>query len=124
MLIVSGTGLTDRTKLSFAVNEPSLTVTVMVALPTTFDTGVTVTVRFDPKPPNTMLLVGTNDGFEELAERVRLLAETVALPMVKGIAAVGVFTGVLWLAMSLIVGAVLPPLVLIIKLQPAMVPKE
>jgi hypothetical protein len=54
------TAVTVKTKVSLAVNVPSLTVTVIVAVPLKFDAGVTVTVRFAPEPPNTMFAFGTN----------------------------------------------------------------
>src|SRR5262245_61646200 len=53
---------------------PSLTVNVMVAVPDWLAAGVTVTVRFAPLPPNTMLAFGTSVVFAELPETVRLAA--------------------------------------------------
>src|SRR5439155_26138249 len=66
--------LTVRVKLVLALREPSLTVSVIVAVPTWPLAGVTVTVRFPPLPPNTMFALGTSVGLEELAETVRLPA--------------------------------------------------
>ena len=55
----SFTAVTVRTKLVAAVAWLSLTVTVIVAVPLWFAAGVTVTVRFAPVPPKTMLATGT-----------------------------------------------------------------
>ena len=48
-------GVTVSTNVSLAVSSPSLTVTVIVAVPDWLAAGVTVTVRFAPLPPNTTL---------------------------------------------------------------------
>jgi len=71
-----------------AVFVPSLTVTVMVALPVLPDAGVTVTVRFAPEPPSTMLAVGTKVVEEEVLVSVRFAAGVSASPIVNGIAGV------------------------------------
>ena len=68
------TALTVRAKLEVAVRAPSLTVTVIVAEPLWPATGVTVTVRLAPLPPNATLAAGTKTVFEEAAETVRLVA--------------------------------------------------
>ena len=47
-------------------NRPSLTVSVMVAVPVCPAAGVIVTVRLAPVPPNTMLALGTRVRFDEL----------------------------------------------------------
>src|SRR4051812_27605108 len=68
MLEIAGgsfTGLTVRTNVSLAVREPSLTVTVRVAVPFWLLAGVTVTVRLEPEPPKTMFPLGTRLGFED-----------------------------------------------------------
>ena len=108
---------TFSTNVSKAVVVPSLTETVMVAEPVWPVAGVTVTVRFAPEPPKTMLFVGTKVGFDELFDKTRLPSEVSGSPMVNGIAAVGVLTAVLWLPMSLIVGDC-EAAVSTIKLQP------
>ena len=64
--------LTVSRKLLLAVKEPSLTITVIVAVPASPATGVTVTVRLVPAPPKTMLFVGTKFVFAEDADRTRL----------------------------------------------------
>ena len=52
------------------LNDPSLTVTVMLAVPFWLAAGVTVTVRLAPLPPNTMFPLGTSVGlFETSAHR-------------------------------------------------------
>ena len=53
-------GITVRTKLVLEVEVPSLTVTVIVAVPDCPTAGVTVTVRFAPAPPKMMLAFGTS----------------------------------------------------------------
>jgi hypothetical protein len=67
---------------------PSLTLTVIVAEPVLPATGVTVTVRSVPLPPNTMFAAGTNVVEEEVPETVRLAAAVSASPIVNGIAVV------------------------------------
>jgi len=67
---------------------PSFTLTVMVAAPDLPAAGVTVTVRFAPEPPNTMLAVGTSVVDDDVPETVRLTAAVSASPTVNGIAAV------------------------------------
>src|SRR6266516_4115978 len=64
MVGVSFIAFTVNTKLSLALNCPSLTVTVIVAVPLWFDAGLTVTVRFAPEPPKPMLPFGTNAGLD------------------------------------------------------------
>src|SRR2546426_11256450 len=93
-VIVGGvfTAVTVSTNVSLALFTPSLTVTVIVAVPVCPAAGVTVTVRFDPDPPKTMLLVGTSVGLDEPLLNVRLPTGVSASPIVNGIAAVGVFT--------------------------------
>ena len=54
--------------------SPSVTVTVIVAVPDWFATGVTVTVRFAPLPPNTMFAFGTSAVFDELPVTTRFAA--------------------------------------------------
>ena len=62
------TATTDSTKVSWAVSEPSVTLTVIVVLPAWPATGVSVTVRLVPEPPNAIPLLGTSAVFEELPE--------------------------------------------------------
>ena len=65
-----------------AVWVPSLTATVMVAVPLWPAAGATVTVRLEALPPKMMLALGTRAGLEELPETVRLAAAVSASPMV------------------------------------------
>src|SRR6266540_1546343 len=62
----SFTAFTVNRKLSLALNCPSLTVTVIVALPFWLSAGFTVTVRFAPEPPKLMFALGTSVGLDEL----------------------------------------------------------
>src|SRR5205807_1146577 len=101
--------LTVNTKLSLAVRLPSLTVTVMVAVPAWLRAGVTVAVRLAPEPPKTMLAAGTKVGLEEAPETIRLPATVCASPTLKAIGAVAVFWLVDRSAMLEIVGRVLAP---------------
>ena len=87
---------TVRTKLSLAELTPSLTVIVIVVVPDCPAFGVTVTVRFVPLPPKTMLLVGTMDVPEEAAVRTRLELAVTGLLIVKGSGPVLVLTGMVW----------------------------
>ena len=70
---------------------PSLTDTVIVAVPVPSAAGVTVTVRLAPLPPNTMFAFGTRAVFDELPDTVRLPAGVSRSPTVKASAAVLVF---------------------------------
>src|SRR5205085_8218840 len=66
----SFTALTVSRKLVLTAFVPSLTISVIVALPLASGMGVTVTVRFEPEPPKTMLFVGTRIGFRSEERRV------------------------------------------------------
>src|SRR5882762_10692053 len=92
--IVGGvfTPLTVRTNGEVAVEPPSLTETVMVAVPVWPLAGVTVTVRLLPLPPKTMLALGTSPVLDELPARVRLATGVSASLIVNGMAGVGEFT--------------------------------
>src|SRR5258706_10338918 len=70
----SFTAATVRRNELEAVNDPSLTTTVMVAVPFWFRAGVIVAVRFCPDPPNTTFATGTRVGLEEIALRAKLPA--------------------------------------------------
>src|SRR6267143_5580922 len=93
-VIVGGvfTASTVSTNVSLALFTPSLTVTVIVAVPVCPAAGVTVTVRLDPLPPNTMLLVGTSVGLDDPLLNVRLPTGVSASATRNGIAPVAVFT--------------------------------
>src|SRR3989441_505548 len=101
--------LTVSTKLSLAVRLPSLTVTVIVAVPLWLSAGVTVTVPLAPEPPKMMPATGTSVGLEDAPETIRLPAAVWASPIVKAIGAVAVFWAVERSAMLEIVGGVFAP---------------
>src|SRR5262245_55693042 len=103
----SFTVLTVNTNVSLAVNAPSLTVTVIVAVPNWFVAGVTVTFRLAPLPPKTMFPLGTSVGLDELPLAVRLAAAVSASPTVKAIVAVDVSSAVVWSVIFEMVGGVL-----------------
>src|SRR5439155_14351045 len=77
------TGVTVNTNVSLLLRAPSLTVTVMVALPDWFVAGINVTVRLEPLPPKRILPFGTSPGLEEVPLTVRLEAGLSASPTVK-----------------------------------------
>jgi hypothetical protein len=77
-----------RTKVSLVLNEPSLTVTVIVAVPLSLLAGVTVTVRFAPLPPKTILEFGTKVVLLLLPLTLKEPAVVWASPIVKAIAPV------------------------------------
>src|SRR2546425_397178 len=92
---------------SLALEEPSLTVTVMVAVPNWLVAGVIVTVRLEPLPPKTMLPLGTTVGLEDEPLTARLPGGVSLSPTVNGIGPVDVSSAVVWSAMSEMVGGVL-----------------
>src|SRR6266496_3070305 len=100
---------TVTTKLVLVVICPSLTPAVIVALPVWLVAGVTVTIRFAPLPPNTMLFAGTSVGFEDPALKVRLVKGVSTSPIVKLNGPVEVFTLIVWLAIPVIVGGSFTP---------------
>src|SRR5437667_183054 len=104
--IVGGsfTGVTMRTKVSLAVATPSLTMTVIVAVPAWFVAGSIAMVRLTSVPPNTMFPLGTSVGLEDEALTTRLVTGVSISPTVNAIGPVDVSSGVLRLRMSEIVG--------------------
>src|SRR4051812_39606294 len=78
----------------------------MVEVPFKLGAGVIDTVRFAPKPPKTMLFVGTSVGFEDPALNCRFGAATWASPMVKSTGPTVALNGVIWFVMIEIVGGV------------------
>src|ERR1051325_279108 len=75
--------LTVSTNVSAALSTPSLTVTVIKVTPNWPDAGVTVTVRFEPLPPNTMLAAGTRLELVDAPATAKLAAAVSTSPMVK-----------------------------------------
>src|SRR5213594_1906785 len=86
----SFTALTVSRKLVLVLSEPSLTSTVIVAVPFLFDAGVRVTVRLATLTPKAMFAFGTSVGLDELPLTVKLPAVVSASPIAKGIAALDV----------------------------------
>jgi hypothetical protein len=77
--------VTVKLKVSLEVREPSLTVTVITALPLCPAAGVTVTVRLAPEPPKTTFEFGTRVGLEDEPLKVRLITAVSISPTVKDI---------------------------------------
>ena len=90
--MLGAAGFTVTVKLELALFVPSLTETVICALPDWFAAGVTFTVRLDPLPPNTMFALGTRVVEDEVPETVKLAAAVSVSPIVNEIAAVAWFT--------------------------------
>src|SRR4030095_6597757 len=67
--------------------------------------GVRTAIRFDPLPENETLPEGITAGFSEYMLTVKLPAGVSPSPTVKGIAAVGVFTVVIWFGTLEMLGA-------------------
>jgi hypothetical protein len=103
----SFTGATVMVKLSLAASRPSLTDIVIKDEPNWFAAGVTVTVRFEPDPPNTTFVTGTRDEFDEVLVSVNVLVAVSESLMVKGIAEVALSSSTLWSLIDPIVGKVL-----------------
>ena len=99
------TAFTVSTKLSLPPWVPSETVTVTVAAPLRLATGVAMTVRLAPLPPNTRLASGSKLGLLEAALTVRSAALLSTSPMVNAIAPVLASSSIVRSAMSLMVGA-------------------
>src|SRR4051795_13054776 len=103
-LVPVGRLLTVNRKLASTLYCPSLTLTVMVAVPDWPAAGVTVTVRLAPLPPRLMLPRGTRAGLEELLLRIRLARPVSTSPIVKLNGPVELSTLMFWLAMLEIAG--------------------
>ena len=76
-----------------------------------------ITVRLGPLPPRAMPAVATSPVLEEVALSARLVAAVSASPMVKGIAAVGVFSLVVWSAMAEMIGRSFTGVTVTVKLR-------
>jgi hypothetical protein len=118
----SFTAFTVTTKVSLALNCPSLTVTVIVAVPLWLRAGLTVTDRFAPEPPKPIFPFGTSVGFDELPLAVKLPAAVSPSPIVKPMAPVPLSSLIVWSAMFEIVGAVFPALTVSTNVSPAVNP--
>src|SRR6267378_5018914 len=84
--------------------EPSLTATVILALPVWPETGVMVTVREVPVPPKTIAEGLTSERLSEVPDRIRLAAGASISLMVKGSGGVLRSTAMITLANEEIVG--------------------
>ena len=91
-VIVGGVfaAFTVRTKSMDALSVPSLTVTVIVAVPLKPGAGVITMARSAPLPLMTMLALGTSVVFEEVPETVKSPGRDSASPIVNAIGEVGV----------------------------------
>src|SRR3954470_3004059 len=87
------------------VADPSLTVRVIVALPTSLVVGCSVTNRLDPEPLSTTWASEMSVGFDEWPVTVRFPAGLSISPTKKAIGAVELLRTMLWSAMALMVGA-------------------
>jgi hypothetical protein len=85
---IVGAEFTVSKKVSLALSDPSLTVTVIVAVPLWPLAGVTVTVRLDPLPPKTMFAFGTKVVLLLLPLTLNEPAAVWVSPTVKAIASV------------------------------------
>jgi hypothetical protein len=87
--VPGGEGLTVNKNDLVAIVGPSLTVTVIVAVPVCPAEGVTVTVRLDAEPPKAIEFSGTREGLDELADNCRFIGAISRSPTVKVIGPAG-----------------------------------
>src|SRR4051812_16185488 len=100
--------VTCRTKLLAVYPNPGLsTQTVMLEVPVRSGNGVIVMERLLVVPLNTMALVGTRSGLDEVAPTVRFATGVDASPITKGIV-IGVSSSVVRLLKPVRVGTELP----------------
>ena len=91
----------------FAVRPPSsVTTIVIVAVPVCPTSGVTVTVRDAPNPPNTMFPSWTKPWSDDVPAKVNAEAADSPSPTVKAIAVVEELAQRVWFEMLVIVGSV------------------
>src|SRR5437867_10495757 len=107
---------TVRTKALLALAGPSLTRTVIVAVPAWCRAGGSVTVRLAPLPPNTMRPGDTRAGLEELAVRIRSDSGVSTSAIPKAIGPASVSSRIDWLAIGSIVGGSLTEFTVTVKL--------
>jgi hypothetical protein len=98
------TAVTASTNELLALAWPSLTVSVIVAEPLWSGDGVSVTVRFELLPPNTMFVFATRAGLELDALNTSDEAGVSASPIVNAIGPMAVSSGVVRLVIVEIVG--------------------
>jgi hypothetical protein len=106
MKSTSADGLTISEKAALALFVPSLTVTVIGAIPNCPATGVRLTARFVALPPNTIPDRGNSDGFADDAERLNPAAGVSASPIVNAIPGTEEFITQFVAAIDEIVGGV------------------
>jgi len=87
----------------------SETVTVIIAVPNWFASGVTFTMRLVPLPPRTMLAGGITPGLEEPALTARLEAGVSVSATVKAMGPAEVSSAVNWLGIEEIAGELFCP---------------
>src|SRR4051812_33060017 len=97
-------GVTVRTKLRLVLSAPSLTLMVIVAVPTSFAAGTSVTARLESMPPRVMLASGNNVWSDEPVVTTRLLAAVSKSPITNAMGPAVEFTGIVRLAMAEMVG--------------------
>ncbi len=85
-----------------------LMVIVILAVPCWPEIGLTVTVRFVPLPPNTILAGGTNEVSDDPPDNVSEASGTGPFVIVKGKGPVKPFTGMVWSAMADNLGTKVP----------------
>ena len=103
---VTGGGTVAVTRnVVLAEAAPSPTVIVTSANPPEPATGVTVTVRLELLPANTMFVSGTIAALDEMAESESSDADVSTSPIVKAIGPLFVSETIVTLAMGVIVGA-------------------
>ena len=124
MSVIVGTSFTASTvttKVSLVVAVPSLTVTVIVAVPNWLAAGVAVSVRAAPEPPKTRFALGISVGSEDVAATVSEPAAVSTSPIVTASAPVALSSEVVVSAMSEIVGASFAALSVMVKVCAAFV---
>src|SRR5437667_78766 len=117
----SFTGNTVSRKEVLALLIPSLTVTVIVALPFSLVAGAICKLRERPLPPKTIFPVGISTGLEEVAERTRLAGLLSTSASVSGNESTA-SSLMVWLAMVEIMGASFTALTVNLKLVLALAP--
>ena len=95
----------------------SLTTTARAALPNCPATGLAVTVRLAPLPPNVMLAFGTRRVLEEAPARVRLPAAVSESLTVTASGPAVPPSAIVWLAIAVSVGRSFTPLTVTVKVR-------
>src|SRR5687767_15213900 len=98
------TGFTTTVNVSLADNDPSLTVTVINAVPDWLATGDTSTVRLAPLRPIKIRSSGTSARLSEFTLKVSCSGAVSGSLIVNGIGPVLVSSLIVWLGMSEIDG--------------------